>query len=380
MKTLSIFSRNTMTHADSNHHAKLFYRKFVLFFSLLAGFRPMVIVLMSCVGLLPSFYSSRTHAVSQCVPPPANMVSWWTADRTATDLLENNNGKLVNGATYAAGKVDEAFNFDDSKIAHVSIPDSPSLNVGTGDFTLEAWIKTDSTKDIGTIQDKRQDKSENVEGDLGYVFYLGNGGIGPGLQMIDGENILTVTAPTYVADGKFHHVAVIVHRNRLDGIRLFVDGQIVLTADPTSVSGNLDNTAPFLIGGHAFDWWRTFDGLIDELSLYKRALDDTEIKAIFAAGTAGKCKGNRFATFNPRTRMTFGAKPNDDSFHAEAAFTLHANSNGIHPATENVRIKLGNFSITIPAGKFVQEGSVYAYDGTIDQIILKARIHVPEHG
>ncbi len=61
----------------------------------------------------------------------------------------------------------------------------------------------------------------------------------------------------------------------------------------------------------------TFDGLIDELSLYKHALDDNEIKAIFAAGTAGKCKGNRFATFSPRTRMSFGAKSNDNSFHAE---------------------------------------------------------------
>ena len=27
----------------------------------------------------------------------------------------------------------------------------------------------------------------------------------------------------------------------------------------------------------------------------------------------------------------------------------------------------------------MQEGLVYAYDGTIDQISLKARIHVPEH-
>src|SRR5206468_1010895 len=33
-----------------------------------------------------------------------------------------------------------------------------------------------------------------------------------------------------------------------------------------------------------------FNGIIDELSLYNRALNGSEIQSIFAAGSAGKCK------------------------------------------------------------------------------------------
>jgi hypothetical protein len=35
-----------------------------------------------------------------------------------------------------------------------------------------------------------------------------------------------------------------------------------------------------------------FGGQIDELGLYHRALNEEEIKAIFLAGSAGKCKSN----------------------------------------------------------------------------------------
>jgi Concanavalin A-like lectin/glucanases superfamily len=87
----------------------------------------------------------------------------------------------------------------------------------------------------------------------------------------------------------YHHVAVSVQRHAPDGIKLFLDGNLVRTADPRSVSGSLDNNTPFLIGGHTQDAWRSFSGLIDELELYKRALTEEEVKAIFLAGSASMC-------------------------------------------------------------------------------------------
>jgi hypothetical protein len=224
---------------------------------------------------------------TKCITPPAGLVSRWTGDSTTADFNGLNNGALKNGATYAAGKVGNAFSFNDSTYAHVSVPDSPSLNVGTGDFSMDAWIKTSSKKDLGSIQHK------NVPG-LGYEFFVRFGGFGPGVQFGDGQNQVTVglDGGIFLADGYFHHVAVSVQRHEPDGIKLFLDGNLVRTADPRSVTGSLDNNTPFLIGGHTQDAWRSFSGLIDEFEFYKRALSVEEVKAIYLAGSAGiGCEG-----------------------------------------------------------------------------------------
>src|SRR5262245_39229580 len=52
------------------------------------------------------------RAVPAAIAPPTGILSWWTGDNSATDLLGVNHGSLLNGANYAAGKVAQGFNFD----------------------------------------------------------------------------------------------------------------------------------------------------------------------------------------------------------------------------------------------------------------------------
>jgi len=99
------------------------------------------------MAILPAIVSMATEAAQAepfCAPLPSGLVSWWTGNQTANDAWGANNGVLQNGAIYAAGKVSDAFSFNDSQSAYVSVPDSPSLNVGTGDFSMEAWVKANS--------------------------------------------------------------------------------------------------------------------------------------------------------------------------------------------------------------------------------------------
>ena len=44
-----------------------------------------------------------------CTTPPPNMVSWWPGDGNASDIQGSNNGTLINDATFAKGKVGQAF-------------------------------------------------------------------------------------------------------------------------------------------------------------------------------------------------------------------------------------------------------------------------------
>ena len=46
------------------------------------------------------------------IDPPAGMVSWWPGDGNADDIVDGNPGTLSGDATFAPGKVGQAFRFD----------------------------------------------------------------------------------------------------------------------------------------------------------------------------------------------------------------------------------------------------------------------------
>src|SRR5216117_3142664 len=74
-----------------------------------------------------------------CTPPPSGMLSWWTGDDSAADLVGPNDAVLLNGATFSTGKVGKAFNLDGLD-DRVDVADDASLNPGTGSFTIDAWV------------------------------------------------------------------------------------------------------------------------------------------------------------------------------------------------------------------------------------------------
>jgi uncharacterized repeat protein (TIGR01451 family) len=215
------------------------------------------------------------------------MTAWLPGDGNANNLIDSNHGALQNGALASgAGKVSQAFSLngvDD----FVSVANAAALNVGTGNFSMDAWIKTSDNTGIVTIMDKRVESPAGVF--TGYHFFISNGLLG--VQLADGTPTNFIEpGPSNVANGSFHHVAVSVTRNSPAGGKLYVDGVVVHTFDPTARSGNLDNTAELRLGGHSTDPSLNFTGIIDEFELFKRALSDTEVADIFGANSTGKCK------------------------------------------------------------------------------------------
>ena len=75
------------------------------------------ILLSALVGL--TFVPAAGAQV--CVPPPPGMVSWWPGDGNANDIQDGNHGTLRNGATFAPGKVGQAFSLD-GVAASVDVP------------------------------------------------------------------------------------------------------------------------------------------------------------------------------------------------------------------------------------------------------------------
>jgi len=80
-------------------------------------------------------------AATQCDPPPAGLVSWWSAEGNAKDSMGTNNGTLIGSANFTNGEVGQAFSFDGSS-GYVSIPDSPLMDSFTTNMTIELWLKS----------------------------------------------------------------------------------------------------------------------------------------------------------------------------------------------------------------------------------------------
>ena len=214
----------------------------------------------------------------ECVGPVSGVVSWWAAEGNAADIQGTNEGALVGDASFAPGKVGQAFSFDGNGDA-VTVPHSGSLDLSSA-ITIEAWVKVDSfTKDWQAIVTKG-DSAWRLHrfGDSNNVAFGTSG-------LTTGNGGPDLAGATDVADGQWHHVV-----GTYDGTTkaLYVDGALDAS---TTASGLISTNAyPVMIGENAELHGRHFDGLIDEVVLYDRALSAEEVEAAFNAGGSGKCR------------------------------------------------------------------------------------------
>ena len=237
----------------------------------------------------------QIELVLACVAPPSGLVSWWPLDETSgtttADIVNGNPGTLINGPVFTTGKVANALSFDGID-DFVEVPNDPSLNFGTGDFSINVWINPN-------VVIEPQTESIVVKGDLSLSTRKGYGLFIEGFETLfqlfftmgDGTFAGGFVSTPLIPAGNWTHVAVTVDRDQSNGGKIYIDGSLVLIFDPLNAPGSISNTAPLFIGrstGGDIDIF--FDGLIDEVEIYNRALSASEIQTIFNTGSAGKCK------------------------------------------------------------------------------------------
>jgi len=246
--------------------------------------------------------SMGVEICAQCTPPPLDMVAWWPLDEglnatLAQEIVAGNDGTETgaNSPAKVAGVVLNAGQFDGTT-SIVRVPNVPKLDLGTGDLTLDAWIRTSSGNAIQGIVEKRL-----LSPKRGYALYLKQGR--PALELGDGSTIVEYWASSASAinDGNWHHVAATENRtNTTSGTCLYVDGALVATFAGYASGASLANTEKLVIGAEEpasqpVNW---FAGGIDEVEIFRRALAASEIQKIWGAGPAGKCKESVIAQKN----------------------------------------------------------------------------------
>ena len=206
----------------------------------------------------------------------ADAVAWWSFegsdDGGVRDRLGAHHGSLVDRTGRTSSPHDGALAFYGR--GFVDFGSDPRLDLGTEDFTLLAWIRTrQARRQVWAILDKRADAT-------GYHLFNVRGQLG--IQLAD-EQFTNYRGP-FFADGGWHHVAVSVDRDRSDGIRWFVDGREAgPRQDPTPHQGSLDNPSPLTVGGRHHGGG-DFVGDLDEVAIFRRALNAREVERLYQAG------------------------------------------------------------------------------------------------
>jgi protocatechuate 3,4-dioxygenase beta subunit len=234
-----------------------------------------------------TFYFGNKYEESNigCVNPPSGMVLWLPGDNNTNDISGfNNHGTVMFDLGYTAGKVNQAFNVNN--FGYITVQDNSSLNFGKENFSIDAWVKTtDITNTFSIVHKVYVSSSFNI---TGYSFSLSQGKLR--FIMGDGSTLVDKLETTIqIGDGLWHLVAVTIDRKNVTGGKMYIDGNLVLTFDPTSVSNSITNNSRMEI----FDisnFYNHNGNQIDELEIFNRVITPAEIVSIFNAGSAGKCK------------------------------------------------------------------------------------------
>ena len=262
-----------------------------------------VVVLLGFVALLSLDKGAPLAGAvvaGSCVSPPVGIISWWPGDGNANDIQDGNRGVLINGATFATGKVGQAFSLDGID-DFVEVADSQSLS-GLQVFTIDLWVKLQNAANSQLLIGKGDARIPDREWEL-YTHPDLPGKLRFDIFAKDPTTRQLVFAGTYSSEkslqsNQFHHVVVIYDRGNM---KMYIDGMEDLPLDnrlfsPFSLSSPPvipDSVAPLQMGFRHLFPGSHLQGLVDEVTLYNRALSAAEVQAIFNAGSAGKCTADR---------------------------------------------------------------------------------------
>lgn len=265
-------------------------------------------------GTFMGFYSPCTPNPCQakCIKPPIDPLAWWPLDELgptiAYDIAGTHNGVHLNTIPHVPGKVLNSYRFDWDNIGRARVWDDPFDEIGTGDFSIDAWIYPEDLASQWIYQYQPAALQtriilDNHLGPGGLTFFVENNS-----STNTGKLALTMGSTKFiypvanVVNNVWQHVAVTVSRTSgTPTITFYYNGQALPTTF-TPVSGvmyggpyqgwprmDIGHATPLSWSGCVFTN-RFFTGRIDELQIYKRVLSPGEVYSIWKADQLGKCK------------------------------------------------------------------------------------------
>jgi len=204
------------------------------------------------------------------------LVAYWKLDETSAGAVVDSSGYEKHGVNTGAtinqtGKFNKSYDFVSTDSDKVTITGYKGVT-GTNPRTISAWIKSTSAVvnqgivhwGIASGGQKSGFRTQDSSGTANTIRYEVNGGY--------------VVGSTDVLDDQWHHVAMTWANDGTPNVldtKLYVDGVLEAQSDFVSRVINTASGNDVLIGTNAQSQY--FDGNIDDVRIYNRALTAAEI-------------------------------------------------------------------------------------------------------
>ena len=208
-------------------------------------------------------------------PSGDGLIAWWKLDEssgtTAADSAGANTGTLVNGPVWrpTGGRINGALEFDGSD----DRVDVGNMDIVGSGLTIALWMKAD---DFDVNDARFVSKATGVnEGDHYWMVSTING-TALRFRLKAGGSTTTLASSTgQISAGTWYHIAVTYDGSQM---RIYKNGTQIASVAKTGTI-NTSSSVPAALGNQP-QGGRAFDGLLDDVRIYNRALSQAEIQAL----------------------------------------------------------------------------------------------------
>lgn len=213
--------------------------------------------------------------------PKDKLLGWWPFSGNAIDSSGNGHNGTVRGASLVNdrfGSQASAYQFSPNNFIDVENP--TFMVLGKSSFSLSAWFNTTMTGEGNII---RYDCIDSIcPSETVVMLRLGRdstGAINPGvIEYGECCNSVSISSKLKYNDGNWHHV-VVVRDSISKSIKMYVDNRLVALKRVNEIS-NLGIVRPLNFGALQ-QFYEPFIGKLDDIGIWKKALDSVEIHSIY---------------------------------------------------------------------------------------------------
>lgn len=232
---------------------------------------------ISKMFLICSLLLSLTLSVNAQIP---DAIGIWLFDEGAGDTAKDssgngNDGKFVGGGEWVDGKFGKAVRFNGVNQC-IEVPDSNTLDIEGDQVTILCWFWWEGSGDGWQTFVSKGPMSGTWEN---WAYFINMPNRHTHFVINPNGNRQWINSPVNAFGPKEWHFTAGTYDGK--NVKIYMDGDLVTTQP---VSGKLvpnDNTLRIGHREGSPHWW---NGILDEIAVFKRALSEDEIKAIMKDG------------------------------------------------------------------------------------------------
>ncbi len=215
----------------------------------------------------PESFIQRDSSDNRILDAPPEAISWWRFDKTTKDHIGNNHGTLQDDAILT----EDGELLLDGDEDWLDVGHHDNLDIKDNDWTISVWIKPEKFAFNQYIISK---SNIAIFANGQYAIFLNEDKFRAFLfdtfpKNSNGQENLQIDQWVYLTA---------VYK-KADGLRTYVNGNFDREVPISSTSYAVLENSPFQIG--CINQTQCFQGLIDDVVIFRKALSESEIQAIY---------------------------------------------------------------------------------------------------